>query len=47
MTLSLWMCHVCRFERLSLKCLAEPIMGKYVEILGKFSAEIDKIQQVN
>ena len=36
-----------RFQRLELKCLSEPINRKYMEVLGKFSAEIDRIQKVN
>ena len=37
----------CRYQRLQLKCLCEPINRKYMEVLGKFSAEIDRIQKVN
>lgn len=37
---------MCRFERLKLQCLAEPISGKYAEVMGKFSSEIDRIQKV-
>ena len=35
-----------RFECLHLKCLSEPILNKYCEVLNKFSNEIDKIQKV-
>ena len=35
-----------RFECLHLKCLSEPILSKYCEVLSKFSNEIDKIQKV-
>ena len=33
-----------RFERLNLKCLQEPLTTKYMEIINKFSSEIDRIQ---
>ena len=36
----------CRFERLKLKCLMEPIAAKYAEILNMFGAEVDRIQKV-
>lgn len=35
-----------RFECLKLKCLSEPILTKYCEVLTMFSNEIDKIQKV-
>ena len=35
-----------RFERLKLKCLQEPLTAKYMEIINKFSAEIDKVQKL-
>ena len=37
---------VCRFERLKLKCLSEPIAAKYAEILNNFGREVDRIQKV-
>ena len=37
----------CRFECLKLKCLSDPILSKYCEVLGKFSSDIDKIQRVS
>ena len=37
---------VCRFDRLQLQCLEGPIHSKYVEILLRFSAEIDCVQKV-
>ena len=37
---------VCRFERLKLKCLSEPIAAKYAEVLNKFGREVDRIQKV-
>lgn len=33
-----------RFERLNLKCLQEPLTAKYMEIINKFSTEIDRVQ---
>ena len=35
-----------RFERLQLKCLNDPILNKYSELLSKFSSEVDKTQKV-
>lgn len=35
-----------RFEKLNLKCLSEPILNKYCEVLGMFALEIDKIRKV-
>lgn len=37
---------IIRFECLNLKCLADPILNKYCEVLGKFSSEIDRIHKV-
>lgn len=35
-----------RFERLDLKCLNDLIEKKYVEVLGVFSEEMDRVRKV-
>ena len=39
--------HIIRFEALDLKCLNDPIREKLAEIVTKFNADIDRIQNVN